>query len=238
MAKRIAAITEQPTTVQTKPRRRKKTGWRYRWVYDPRDPEVRGDNEYLKLFLEFQKKGAEQMEADPSLSSLSAIGFSDLRDKLVHRFAWAIPNDEALKVIAKLGPIVEIGAGTGYWAYLLQQRGVDIRPYDSNPPPGKNDWHAGASPHTKVYRGEAKKAAKFKDRTLMLCWPPYKSIMAYVALAHYEGKNVVYIGEHSGGCVGDKDFHTLLDEEFDLVKTVNIPQWFGIRDHLFVWRRK
>lgn len=31
-------------------------------------------------------------------------------------------------------PVVEMGAGTGYWAALLQQRGVDVVALDRHPP--------------------------------------------------------------------------------------------------------
>jgi hypothetical protein len=39
-----------------------------------------------------------------------------------------------LAIIAQFSPLIEIGAGTGYWCYLLRQRGVTIWPYDNRPP--------------------------------------------------------------------------------------------------------
>ena len=46
---------------------------------------------------------------------------------LQHAFAHAVPSAEALDAVAALDtPVVEIGAGTGYWAALLEQRGVDV----------------------------------------------------------------------------------------------------------------
>ena len=35
------------------------------------------------------------------------------RDRLVVKYAWAIPNDEAIKTLVEHSPIVEIGCGTG-----------------------------------------------------------------------------------------------------------------------------
>ena len=46
-------------------------------------------------------------------------------------FSWAIPCEEALQTIKKYGPICEVGAGSGYWASLLADRGVDIEAYDT-----------------------------------------------------------------------------------------------------------
>ena len=65
------------------------------------------------------------------------------REMIKDRFSWAIPNEEALDAIAAVGPIVEIGAGTGYWAWLLQKRGVDVVAYDATPPHFGcvNHWH-------------------------------------------------------------------------------------------------
>lgn len=52
----------------------------------------------------------------------------------VARYSYAIPDLTALNILAEHGPILEIGAGTGYWAYLLRQRGVDVAAFDINPP--------------------------------------------------------------------------------------------------------
>lgn len=39
-----------------------------------------------------------------------------LGQPLVEKFAWAIPDNRSLRIIAEFSPIVEIGAGKGYWA--------------------------------------------------------------------------------------------------------------------------
>jgi hypothetical protein len=36
----------------------------------------------------------------------------------------------ALAAIARYAPIVEMGAGTGYWARCLRERGIDAVAYD------------------------------------------------------------------------------------------------------------
>ena len=46
----------------------------------------------------------------------------DERPGLVQRFSWAVPSDDALDVIARYAPIVEMGAGSGYWAHLMRER--------------------------------------------------------------------------------------------------------------------
>ncbi len=45
---------------------------------------------------------------------------------MVSKYSWALPNEELLTEIASRSPIIEIGAGNGYWASLLSKKGADI----------------------------------------------------------------------------------------------------------------
>lgn len=65
------------------------------------------------------------------------------REDLVKRFSWAIPSPTSLAFIALHldgRPIVEMGAGTGYWAWMLTQMGLDVVAYDSHPPDVAENW--------------------------------------------------------------------------------------------------
>lgn len=59
------------------------------------------------------------------------------RDELLARFGFVVPDDAALQGIVEHSPhgVVEVGAGLGYWARLLADRGVDVVAYDIAPPP-------------------------------------------------------------------------------------------------------
>jgi hypothetical protein len=41
--------------------------------------------------------------------------------KAQRKYAWAIPDERAIRAMYQYGPIVEIGAGKGYWGYLLRK---------------------------------------------------------------------------------------------------------------------
>jgi hypothetical protein len=164
-----------------------------------------------------------------------------VRDKLVRMYAWAIPTEEALKMICKYSPIVEIGAGTGYWASLLKAMGADVICYDL--PIGTIDsiskfrlrhvehiWHP-------INLGNEESVRKHDDRTLFLCWPPYDEPMAYNCLKKYRGKTVVYIGEGQGMCTGDDRFHRELNTKWNEVESCEIVVWTGIYDRLTVYTR-
>lgn len=156
------------------------------------------------------------------------------RDRLVMKYAWAVPNAEALSCIAKYGPVVEGGAGGGYWAHLLRERGVDVVAYDIAPYCNIQV----ASRWTEVLTGSAEAMAQHKDRTLLLVWPPYDEPMALDHVKAHGGDVVIYVGEDMYGCTGDMAFHEHMAEHFEEIETVDLPQWGGIHDRLYVYRRK
>jgi hypothetical protein len=53
---------------------------------------------------------------------------------MTHTAGFVGPNQPALDSIAALSPIIEVGAGTGYWAALLRHAGADVVAYDEQPP--------------------------------------------------------------------------------------------------------
>lgn len=214
-------------------------------------------NEYL---LEFDRVRR--------LASGSGRPFSyefEHRRKLVRKFSWAIPNSEAIDAIVGLGcPVVEMGAGTGYWAALLAARGVRVQAFDQAPPVAdcrNNHYHPGARAWFRVDRGSVEKlsvpcillgrgASRLcggrvvcdlygaDRRALMLCWPPYSDAFASDALKAFRGNLLVYIGEGAGGCTGDDAFHQMLDADWNFERNVAIPQWDGIHDSVMIYRRK
>ncbi len=129
-------------------------------------------------------------------------------------YSWAVPNESALEEITKYQPILEGGAGLGYWAKLLQDQDVDIIPSDPSPP--VKGW-------TDVVLGDAYIFSREKHRTLFLCWVPEED--AKEVVESYSGNIVLWVGE------------PIRFTGFKSIKTVNIPQWDGYKDALFVFRR-
>lgn len=52
----------------------------------------------------------------------------------VHVYAYAAPNAAALEALLAQSPLLELGAGTGYWARLLRGAGADVLALDIAPP--------------------------------------------------------------------------------------------------------
>lgn len=176
------------------------------------------------------------------------------RREAIARWAFAVPDDEALDLIASYGPVVEIGAGTGYWARMLGERGCDVAAYDLM----GEDWERWfpAGQYGDVKHGGTEMVEKHGDRTLLLVWP-YMDTMAEDALRRYEavgGQRVVYVGEGEGGCTASAEFFTMLvklgmDEDehgencqhdkaaWREVESLALPQWDGVNDWLWVYER-
>lgn len=184
---------------------------------------------YNPFLTEFREAVSEKAKRQRGFASKEG------RTELAGKYAWAVPNDEAIRTIQKEGPIVEIGAGTGYWAYLLRQVGVEVHAYDAKP--GHNHW-CSHDPWTHVEVGGPEKVLDHPQCTLMLCWPPYNESLAHDCVELYTGTTVVYIGEDPYGCTGDSAYHEYMDRRFKRANTVSIPQWFSINDYLEVWHRK
>jgi len=95
-------------------------------------------------------------------------------EPLLNKYAWAVPSNAAIKLLTKFSPLVEMGAGKGYWAHLVQQQGGYVKPFDITVPAKSEAW-------TKVYEGTPEsilspavaknKHAPLADLNLFLCYP-------------------------------------------------------------------
>lgn len=160
------------------------------------------------------------------------------RWELAHRYAWAVPNATAIARLVELGPIVEIGAGAGYWAALIAASGGDIIAYDNAPASsGENGYTAGHEWHPVECDGPAA-VTRHQDRALLLCWPPFNTPMAATTLSLYEGDTVAYVGEGMYGMTADDAFHDALSTHWRCDDVVHIPSWPSIGDRLTIWTRR
>lgn len=152
-----------------------------------------------------------------------------LRKKSVVQYAWAIPTVKAIQKVLKFSGnrLIEIGAGTGYWAWMMENWGAQISVvcYDIYK---CQEWHP-------VLKGNEEMAGAYPHRTLFLCWPPYKGNMAAKAIEVYirsGGKKIVYIGEDVDGCTGG---HEDLRKYAKLAGTITIPCWPANHDKVWLY---
>lgn len=164
--------------------------------------------------------------------SPKAVEVLKQREDLVEEYAWAIPTREAIETILEYGPVVEVGAGSGYWAWCIDQLGGVVAATDADPP---ESTYRHVAPYDARRRVNAMIPGEM-DMALLLVWPPYDDPMAADCLEAYPGDTVIYVGEGRGGCTADDRFHQRLHQDWHLAETVPIPTYLGLHDRLEVWR--
>jgi hypothetical protein len=142
------------------------------------------------------------------------IGSAFTRLDLAQRYSYVVPDALLVRALCDLGPLVEMGAGTGYWAHRLRAEGADVIAFDQAPTDGDtpNRYHGQTARWTEVLQGDHTVLAGHSDRALFLCWPPLFSSLGD-CLLFYMGDTVA--------CIGDGGHRTArltnLDTTYELV---------------------
>jgi hypothetical protein len=121
---------------------------------------------------------------------------SDALTALAQRCSYVFPDERSLSALSDIAPLVEMGAGTGYWACRLRALGVDVVAFDQAPPDRDrpNRYHARTPTWTEVIAGDHTILTRYSNRALLLCWPPLFSTLGE-CLTYYSGNTVAVIGD-------------------------------------------
>lgn len=166
-------------------------------------------------------------------------------------YSYAVPAPQSLEWVADFCsglPIVELGAGRGYWAAQLARSGLVVDAYDSEPPDkGTNTSFLGAAGQVHVWHpvgdlAEYATRSRSADHVLFLCWPPgWGDPMSSDALTLFEkaeGERLVYIGEPKGGKTGNDAFFDALSARWKLESVdSNFVSWWRDVDVAQGWVR-
>jgi hypothetical protein len=159
-----------------------------------------------------------------------------LRERYLQQYGFAILDEATVQVLAPYAPIVEVGAGSGYWAYELCQAGVEVVATD----PGTGRYHGLTRwvPWLPIARLTGVQAVRqYPDHTLLIVWPDYGQRWVSKTLRAYRGETVLYVGEGKAGCTGDAAFHAVLAARFPDVRVHPLPQFDNSQDALHICRR-
>jgi hypothetical protein len=162
-----------------------------------------------------------------------------------------IPTDEAIRTLIKYGPVVEVGAGKGYWAHVLNENGGDCIPTDLNP-----EDETGEFPVTTVYSSEdgeqkysstvwagveeldgAAAVTAYPERTVMMCHPEGTTHWSKDVLDAIEDQFFIYIGEWFPGADANPLLFKRLADEFDLVERFLVFDWASMHAAGYVFKR-
>lgn len=196
------------------------------------DSEKCKDNELLGIFRTLVQCGY----ADPSFQTRSG---SFARLVCLSVYSFAIPNDQALVCLTRYvkdtvengGEIIELGAGGGYWSFLVQQRtsalAGAIKCFDREPPGIERSYEAEAEEGGE--EGEEELGLRFrfadvekgspdsvlapntnKSDMLLLIWPPpFPNTMGFDALSRFKGSTVAYVGDFQDSEPAAEDWEPL-----------------------------
>lgn len=145
-------------------------------------------------------------------------------------WSCAVPSPKIIEEILPFSPIVEVGAGNGYWANLINQAGGEITAFDSG-----TDYQA---KYFDVRNIKDADYSLFKNHTLLLIWPSDGLDWAFELLNTYNWNRLIYIGEGRGGRMASDRFFDFLEKNYLLEKVINMPRYPGWSDSFHVYNRK
>ena len=166
-------------------------------------------------------------------------------------YSYAIPSPETIEWVADFSdgrPILELGAGRGYWAAQLAHAELTVNAFELEPPDkaqntsfpreaGQADvWYPVAGLDDLSLDG-------CSNSVLFLCWPPgWGDSMASDALAAFEsigGDRLIYIGEPRGGKTADDAFFEGLSARWVLESSdPRFVSWWNLADAAQGWTRR
>ncbi len=152
----------------------------------------------------------------------------------VRKFCFPIPSQELINALLLLSPLIEIGAGTGFLAKLLVEKGAEVIATDA----GTGAYSQKIGAYFPILRLKAPRAINRWPRRNVLCsWPSYTEEWAHDALCVMsKDRTFAYIGEGSGGCTASDGFHSFVEKHCE-ADEISIVSWPFIHDNLYLIRK-
>lgn len=162
-----------------------------------------------------------------------------LRAEFIARFGFAILDAATIAYLAKFSPLIEVGAGCGYWAYELRRAAADVVATDPGTGRYRDLDEGWTKPYVEIERLDGKAAVdKYRGRALLMVWPDLNDPWSVETVATYAGNTVLLIGEGRDGCTGTPELFDRLETDFVPRDEVAIPTFWWVHDSLTVWERR
>jgi hypothetical protein len=165
------------------------------------------------------------------------LGEFRVREAFIQKYGFAILTTAAVELIRPYAPLLELGAGSGYWAYELKRAGIDVVAtdprtngfgwFDEGGTQKKGRWKSEFTQIEKLNGLDA--IRKYPNRNLLIVWPSYGDSWAADALEIFTGHVVVYAGEWGDACAESR-FFDLLDQRFSDRTEIKMPHFWGLHD--------
>jgi len=184
-------------------------------------------------------------DANFSLESINCMQ----RRRFINSFGFSIPNRQAIEAIRSYSPhgVTEIGAGLGYWTYLLNKNNIPTIGVDKYHPTANRWFSPNFNSNKKEYLSgivvsEAVDylATDDSEKTLLMIWPSQIEEESYAdeAIAAYKGNTIIMVGEGEDGCTDTCGLFDEEETEWEIINIVGIPRFIDCFDSLTIHKRK
>jgi hypothetical protein len=152
------------------------------------------------------------------------------------RFGYGVPCREVIDEVARYGPLLELGAGNGFWSFWLRKKGCDVIATDigEDNPYTKNKWVSD------VIQLDAVTALKtFPGRNILIVWPHFTAGWSVEVVQQLKPSQIIcYVGEGPFGCCAPPAFFSeLARRQFQMTYMCASPAWPMTTDYLAVYRK-
>jgi len=158
-------------------------------------------------------------------------------ERMREKYCYSVMHPDTIDLLKQLSPIVELGAGNGYNAWLLAQAGVDVVALEAYPPHEGKNWFFGTNifglpkknfiSWTDVVKGTSIDLLQYPRHNLFISWPPLNE-MAFDALRFYRG-NIVILIANRANC-GSPRFYRKLEKDWHLEYAKETGGWSGFQN--------
>jgi hypothetical protein len=173
-------------------------------------------NEYQQAFEELQAK-----------HTFKGMQWFGDRKELVEEYSWAVPNESVLLYLSEFEQLVEVGAGSGYWAHCIEENGGSVEAIEPEPPEETYVELEQRLVDSSELTGEA----------VLMVWPSVNQPLAK-DVVEQDPTHILYVGETRGGCTASDEFFDALEGRYGLVAKIDLPSFAGVNDDFFHYVRK
>ena len=197
---------------------------------DPRDHSLAWWNDEPALYAWWCWTQAEGLGRDTVNDDYSIT--------ITTRYSEAIPTKAVIQRLAALGPIIEVGAGGGYWARLIRDVDGDVIATDVEAPE-TNGWYPDLAPWTHVQQADAVEAVtQHENRVILSCWPPRGCNYVTRVLDAAPQNTLVLVTDGRLRQEKIDPMYDQLEDAWTRSEDIAIPRWPYRYDSLMIWRRR